>query len=413
MSRRVVITGLGTISAAGRGLEALWESCLAGRSHIGPLRRFDASEYKAQIAAEVALDFDATDRIDPKLVKRADTFVKYGLWAADVALEQSGLVVNDHNRDMVGVIIGSGIGGMVTWEDQFERLLTRGPDRVSPFMIPMMIIDMASGLMSIHSGAMGPNSAVVTACASGAHAIATSVDLIKLGRADAVITGGAEAGISRSALGGFCSAGALSTRNDDPPTACRPFDRTRDGFVMGDGATGVIVEGLDHALERGAPILCEIVGIGMSGDAHHITEPCPDGAGAALAMQKALADAGIGAGDVDYINAHAPATPAGDAGEALALATVFGESAARTPVSSTKPVHGHMLGATGPTELAICVKAIEHGVIPHTVNCTDPEYDDLDVVIGAPREAPVDVAMTNSFGFGGHNITLVIRRYEG
>lgn len=413
MSRRVVITGLGTISAAGRGLEALWESCLAGRSHIGPLRRFDASEYKTRIAAEVDLDFDPSDRIDARLVKRADTFIKYGLWAADVALAQSGLVIDDGNRDMVGVIIGSGIGGMVTWEEQYERLRTRGPDRVSPFMIPMMIIDMASGLMSIHAGAMGPNSAVVTACASGAHAIATSVDLIKLGRADAVITGGAEAGISRSALAGFCSAGALSTRNDEPETACRPFDRTHDGFVMGDGATGVIVEGLDHALERGAPILAEIVGIGMSGDAHHVTEPCPDGAGAALAMEKALADAGLDVGDVDYINAHAPGTPAGDAGEATALLAVFGETAASTPVSSTKPVHGHMLGATGPTELAVCVKAIEHNIIPHTVNCTDPECDGLDIVMHEPREARVDVAMTNSFGFGGHNITLVIRRYEG
>lgn len=413
MSRRVVITGLGTISAAGRGLEALWESCLAGRSHIGPLRRFDAGDYKTRIAAEVDLDFDATDRINAKLIKRADTFIKYGLWAADVALEQSGLVIDDRNRDMVGVVIGSGIGGMEIWEEQYERLLNRGPDRVSPFFIPMMIIDMASGLMSIHSGAMGPNSAVVTACASGAHAIAVGVDLIKLGRADAVITGGAEAGISRSALAGFCAAGALSTRNDEPETACRPFDRTRDGFVMGDGATGVIVEALDHALERGAPILCEIVGIGMSGDAHHVTEPCPDGAGAALAMKKALADAGLGVEDVDYINAHAPGTLAGDAGEAMALRAVFGATAARIPISSTKPVHGHMLGATGPTELAICVQAIEHNLIPHTVNCTEPEYDYLDIVIGEPRVARVDVAMSNSFGFGGHNITLVVRRYEG
>lgn len=413
MGRRVVITGLGTISAAGRGLDVLWESCLAGRSHVGRIQRFDPSPFKVQIGAEVAADFDASDRINPKLIKRADMFIQYGLWAADTALEQSGLVIDDSNRTRVGVVIGSGIGGMMTWEEQYERLLERGPGRVSPFMIPMMIIDMASGLMSIHTGAMGPNSAVVTACASGAHAIAASVDMIKLGRADAVITGGTEAGISRSALAGFCAAGALATGNEEPERACRPFDRTRDGFVMGEGATGVIVEALDFALERGAPILCEIVGIGMSGDAHHVTEPCPDGAGAALSMQNALEDAGLTPEDVDYVNAHAPGTPAGDAAEAMALRATFGDAVGRVPVSSTKPVHGHMLGATGPTELAICVKAIEHGVIPHTLNCNEPEYEDLDIVRDEPREAPVDVAMTNSFGFGGHNITLVLRRYEG
>lgn len=413
MSRRVVITGFGTVSALGRGLDTLWEACLAGRTGIDYIKRFDASEYKTRIAAEVDLDFDPSDRIDDRLMKRADPFAKYGVWAADVALENSGLVIDDSNREDVGVIIGSGIGGMSTWEEQFERLLKRGPNRVSPFLVPMMIIDMASGLMSIHCGAMGPNSAVVTACASGAHAIAASVDIIKTGRAKAVITGGTEAGISKSALAGFCSAGALSSRNDDPTTACRPFDRTRDGFVMGDGATGVIVEDLEYALERGAPILAEIAGIGMSGDAHHITEPCPDGAGAALAMEKALADAGLTPADIDYINAHGPGTPAGDAGEACAVLKVFGEHAATTPISSTKPVHGHMLGATGPTELAICAKVIEEGVIPHTLNCDDPEFEELDIVREEPREAQVRVAMSNSFGFGGHNISIIIRRFEG
>ncbi len=412
MSRRVVITGLGTISAVGRGLDTLWEACLAGRTGIGHIQRFDPSEYKTRIGAEVDADFDPSDRIDEKLIKRADPFAKYGLWAADVALEQSGLVIDDGNRAEVGVLIGSGIGGMSTWEEQFERLLSRGPGRVSPFLVPMMIIDMASGLMSIHSGAMGPNSAVVTACASGSHAIAASVDLIKAGRAQAVITGGAEAGISQSALAGFCSAGALSERNDDPGTACRPFDRTRDGFVMGDGATGVIVESLDYARERGAPILAEIIGIGMSGDAHHITEPCPDGAGAALAMDAAFKDAGLSPADIDYVNAHAPGTLAGDAGEACALKRSFGEYAGSVPISSTKPVHGHMLGATGPTELGLCIKAMQEGIIPHTLNCTDPEPEGLDIVMGEPREAEVRVAMSNSFGFGGHNISLIIRRFE-
>ncbi|MGD9497895.1 MAG: beta-ketoacyl-ACP synthase II [Armatimonadota bacterium] len=413
MNRRVVITGLGTLSALGRGLEPLWEACLAGRSGIRRIQRFDASQYKAQIAAEVPPDFDPTDRVDGKLMKRADPFARYGVWAADLALEHSGLAIDDGNRHQVGVLIGSGIGGMSTWEEQFERLLERGPDRVSPFLVPMMIIDMASGVMSIHSGAMGPNSAVVTACASGAHAIATSVDLIKLGRAKAMITGGAEAGISKSALAGFCSAGALSSRNDEPERACRPFDKSRDGFVMGDGATGVIVEDLDFALQRGAPILCEIVGIGMSGDAYHITEPCPDGAGAALAMQFALRDAGLTPADIDYINAHAPGTPAGDIAEAIAIRKVFGAHAARVPVSSTKPVHGHMLGATGPTELALCVKVMQEGVMPHTLNCEDPEPEGLNIIMGEPQEGEVAVAMSNSFGFGGHNVTLIIRRFKG
>jgi len=412
MSRRVVITGLGTISAVGCGLDTLWAACLAGRSGIGHIQRFDASEYKTRIGAEVDADFDPSDRIDDKLMKRADPFARYGVWAADVALENAGLVIDDSNCRDVGVVIGSGIGGMTTWEEQFERLLTRGPGRVSPFLVPMMIIDMASGLMSIHSGAMGPNSAVVTACASGSHAIAASVDLIKAGRAKAVITGGAEAGISQSALAGFCSAGALSERNDDPATACRPFDKTRDGFVMGDGATGVIVEDLEYARGRGARILAEIIGIGMSGDAHHITEPCPSGAGAALAMDVALADAGLSPADIDYMNAHAPGTRAGDAGEACAIQQSFGECAGTVPISSTKPVHGHMLGATGPTELALCIKTMQEGVIPHTLNCNDPEPEGLDIVRREPRAADVKVAMSNSFGFGGHNISLIIRRFE-
>ncbi|MEA3400692.1 MAG: beta-ketoacyl-ACP synthase II [Armatimonadota bacterium] len=412
MNRRVVITGTGTVSASGRGLDRLWDACLEGRTGIDRIRRFDPSEYKAQIAAEVDLDFDATDRIDPKLMKRADRFARYGVWAADVAMEHAGLAIDDGNRSEIGVLIGSGIGGMTTWEEQFERLLERGPNRVSPFLVPMMIIDMASGLMSIHCGAMGPNSAVVTACASGAHAIAACVDLIKLGRAKAMITGGTEAGVCRSALAGFCAAQALSTRNDDPAAACRPFDRDRDGFVIGEGATGVIVEDLQYARQRGAPILAEIVGVGLSGDAHHITEPCPDGAGAILAMQNALDDAAMTVEDIDYINAHGPGTPAGDATEALALRELLGEHLSEVPISSTKPVHGHMLGATGPTELALCIKSIHEGIIPHTLNCDDPEPQDLDLVRGQPREAEVNIVMSNSFGFGGHNVTLIIRRFE-
>lgn len=413
MNRRVVITGLGTISALGLGLDALWEACLKGRTGIGIIKRFDPSEYKSHLGAEVDLDFDASDRVDSKLMKRADPFVRYACWASDVALEQSGLKIDESNRERVGVLIGSGIGGMTTWEEQFTRLLERGPSRVSPFLIPMMIIDMASGVVSMLTGAMGPNSAAVTACASGAHAIAHAVDIITLGRADVMITGGAEAGISQSALAGFCSAGALSTRNDDPERACRPFDNDRDGFVMGDGATCMVIEDLQHALDRGAPILAEIAGIGMSGDAHHFTEPCPDGRGAVLSMQNALDDAELTINDIGYINAHGPGTPAGDTGEGIAIRTLLGDRAGDVPVSSTKPVHGHMLGATGPTELALCMRVLEEGVIPHTLNCEDPEFPELDLVRGEPREADVRAAMSNSFGFGGHNVTLIVRRFEG
>lgn len=410
MSRRAVITGMATVSALGKGLDVLWDACLEGRTGIGHISRFDTSEYKTNIAAEIK-DFDPTDRIDFKLMKRADPFAKYACWTGDVALEEAGLVIDESNDTEIGVLIGSGIGGMETWEDQFQRLLERGPGRVSPFLIPMLIIDMASGLMSIHCGARGPNSAVVTACASGAHAIAACVDMIKAGRASAMITGGSEAGITRSSLAGFCSAGALSERNDDPQNACRPFDKNRDGFVLGEGSTGMIVEDLEYAQRRGAPILAEIIGIGMSGDAYHVTEPAPDGA--AIAIRAALKDAGLELDQIDYINAHAPGTPAGDACESRAIASVFGEQASKIPVSSTKPVHGHMLGATGPTELAICIKAMEEGVIPHTLNCEDPEPEGLDIVRGEPREQDVEVAMSNSFGFGGHNITLIVRRFDG
>ncbi len=411
MNGRVVITGMSTLSALGRGIDVLWDACLEGRTGIGPIRRFDASEYRVQIAAEIADDFDPTDRIDRKLMKRSDRFAQFACWTCDVALEAANLAVDDDNRHQIGVQIGSGIGGMETWEEQFERLLERGPGRVSPFLIPMLIIDMASGLMSIHCGAMGPNTAVVTACASGSHAIGACVDMIKVGRAKAFITGGAEAGVTRSSLAGFCSAGALSPRNDEPALACRPFDRDREGFVLGEGATGMIVEELEFALERDAPILAEIVGVGLSGDAHHVTEPLIDGA--VMAMQAALDDAGLNPEDIDYINAHAPGTPAGDVCEAASIAAVFGDHAADIPVSSTKPVHGHMLGATGPTELALCIKAMDEGVIPHTLNCDDPEPTDIDIVREEPREADIEVAMSNSFGFGGHNISLIVRKYTG
>ncbi len=413
MSRRIVITGMGTVSALGLGLDVLWEAAIAGRTGIGNITYFDTSEYKSSLGAE-ARQYDLTDRMDPKLGRKADPFAQFALWAADVAVEESGLTIDDSNRADVGVIIGSGIGGMKTWESQFERLIARGPDRVSPFLVPMMIADMAAGLVSIQAGAMGPNLAAVTACASGVHAMAVSIDVLIAGRAIAVITGGAEAGISKSSLSGFCSAGALSTRNDDPEHSCRPFDRDRDGFVMGEGSTCMIVEPLEAALERGAPIVAEIAGLGLSGDAHHITEPTRDGAGAALAMEKALKDADMVPGDIDYINAHGPGTPAGDASEARAIATVFADCLDTVPISSTKPVHGHMLGATGTTELALCVKAMDNGIIPHTLNCDNPDEvaEPLNIVRGQPLETEVTNAMSNSFGFGGHNVSMILKKYQ-
>jgi 3-oxoacyl-[acyl-carrier-protein] synthase II len=412
MSRRVVITGQGTVSALGVGLEPLWQATLEGHSGIGIIRRFDASGYRSQLGAEF-VEFEPTERVDPKLCRRADRFTQFALYAASMALEDSGLQIDDGNRAQVGVLIGAGIGGMETWEEQFRRLLERGPARVSPFLVPMMIVDMASGLVSIATGAMGPNLAAVTACASGANAMAAAADLIKLGRARAMVTGGAEAGITPSALAGFCSAGALSVRNHDPQHSCRPFDRDRDGFVMGEGATIFVIEDLGFALERGAPILAELVGVGLSGDAHHVTEPSPDGAGAALAMQAALDDAGLKAPDLDYISAHAPGTPAGDASEAKSLLTALGDHVSDVPISSTKPIHGHMLGATGPTELALCLAAMRDGVIPHTLNCDNPDVDpSLDLVRAEPRHAPIRIAMCNSFGFGGHNVVLIVSQFS-
>lgn len=412
MKKRVVITGIGTLTSLGKGFDVLWDAALEGRTGIGTISIFDVSKYKSRLGA-TARHIDLTDRVDPKLGKRADPFARYALWASDVALEEARLEINDDNKADVGVVIGSGIGGMETWEAQYDRLIERGPDRVSPFLVPMMIADMASGLVSIQSGAMGPNLCAVTACASGVHAMAVSTDLILAGRAKAVITGGAEAGISKSSLAGFCSAGALSTRNDDPERACRPFDRDRDGFVMGEGSTCLILEDLEYALERGAPIVAEIAGFGLSGDAHHITEPMPDGAGAALCMRKALDDADMTTDDIDYMNAHGPGTPAGDASEARAIISVFGEDA-KVPISSTKPVHGHMLGATGTTELALCIKAMHEGIIPHTLNCDNPDevVNGLNIVRGEPLEAPVGRAMSNSFGFGGHNVCMIVKRYE-
>lgn len=410
MNRRVVITGVGMVSPVGNSPEEFWEAICQGRSGIGPITHFDATDYSCRIAAEVK-DFEPSPWLDPKLIKRSDRFAQFALVAAHRALEEAGLEITEDNCSRVGVLIGSGVGGMATWEKQYQILLEQGPSRVSPFLVPMMIADIASGLVAIQTGAQGPNSTVVTACASGAHATGDAAEIIRRGAAEVMITGGAEAAVTPTAIAGFCAARALSTRNDAPQKACRSFDRDRDGFVVGEGATILILEELEHARRRSASIWGEIIGYGMSGDAYHVTAPRPDGRGACLAMQAALDEAQLTAGDIDYVNAHAPGTVGGDAMEGKALQDMFGDTA---PVSSTKPIHGHQLGTTGATELVVCLLAIRDGLIPHTLNCDHPDEqfaDSLDIVRGKPRPASVKVAMSNSFGFGGHNAVLIVSAY--
>jgi len=414
MSTRVAITGIGTVSSSGVGLDALWRDCLAGRSGIQPIYKLDVSEYKTRIAAQVPEITDLAEKFDPKLLKRTDPFVNYALYATKMALDESGLVLDGAVGDETGVLIGSGIGGMQTWERQYEILLERGPGRVSPFLVPMMIIDMASGLVSMVFGARGPNLAVVTACASSTHAVGEASEIIRRGAARAMIAGGAEAVICPTALAGFCAAGALSERNDEPETACRPFDKTRDGFVMGEGATIMILEEMEFAQERGATILGEIVGYGMSGDAYHITSPCPDGDGAARAMKAAPKRGQLNPEDIAYVNAHAPGTPGGDDMEARALGQVFAHGNEGPLVSSTKSVHGHQLGATGATEIALTLRILQEGVVPPTLNCHDlDEAVVSDVVIEQPREFKGRYGMSNSFGFGGHNAVLIVKTVDG
>lgn len=405
MMRRVVVTGFAAISPLGIGVDALWDACCAGRSGVGYISHFDADGLPTRIAAEVR-DFDPTHWIDPKMSRRCDRFAQFALAASIDALKAARLEISEENAADVGVLLGSGIGGMATWEEQHSNLITRGPSRVSPFFVPMMIVNMGSGMVSIVTGATGPNSTVATACATGTNAIGDAAAVIRRGAAKAMIAGGSEAAITPMAIAGFTSARAISRRNDEPTRACRPFDRDRDGFVMGEGATVVILEEMEWALARGATIHAEIVGYGMSGDAFHMTAPCPDGAGAVAAMQAALADAGLDPGDIGYINAHAPGTQEGDEMEARAISRLFGDA---VPVSSTKPIHGHQLGATGASELVICIKALQSGSLPHTLNCDNPsEGLGIDIVRGAPREVHVRYAMSNSFGFGGHNAVLIV-----
>ena len=408
MERRVVVTGMGAITPLGLGVDATWQGMRDGRSGIGPITLFDAAGFTSRIAGEVK-GFDPGLWMDPREVRHTDRFVQFALAAAKQAADDSSLDFDREDGTRIGVLIGSGIGGNGVWEAQHQVLLTKGPHRVSPFFIPMLITDMASGRVSMHYGAKGPNLAIVTACATSAHSIGEATEMIKREAADIMIAGGSEAAITPLSVAGFCASRALSRRNDEPEKASRPFDRDRDGFVMGEGAGIVILEELERARVRGARIYGEVLGYGASGDAYHITTPAPDGSGQALAIEAALRRAKLPPDAVDYINAHGTATPAGDLAEALSVRSVFGERVTRLPVSSTKSVTGHLLGAAGAVELIACLMAIRDQVAPPTSNLDHPDPEcGLDHVPNVARECQIRVALSNSFGFGGHNATLIV-----
>ena len=411
--RRVVITGMGALTPIGNTVEEYWASLVAGRGGVGPITHFDASNHSCRIAAEVK-GFDPNVYMDPKETRRMDPFVQYAVAAAKMAMDDSGLSITPENAARVGVLVGSGIGGVHTWEAQHRILLEKGPSRVSPFFVPMLIANMASGQISIVFGAKGPNTTVVTACTTGTNAVGDAYEIIKRGDADAMIAGGAEAAICPLSCAGFCNAQAFSLRNDEPEKASRPFDAKRDGFIIGEGAGVLILEDLEHARARGANIRAEIIGYGMSGDAYHITAPAPEGEGAARCMQAALDDAGIRPEDVDYINAHGTSTELNDKFESMAIKTVFGDHAYKVPISSTKSMTGHLLGAAGAVEAIACIRALEEGTIPPTINYEYPDPDcDLDYVPNVARKADLEIAISNSFGFGGHNATLVFGKFTG
>ncbi len=411
MQEKVVITGMGVVTPVGLGVEATWRGMIEGRSGIGPITRFDASAYDCRIAGELK-GFDPGAYMDRKEAKRADPFTQYAIAAAKEAMEQSGLDSKENNGDRIGCIIGSGIGGTTTWEAQHTVLVEKGPSRVSPFFIPMMIADMASGQVSIIYGTRGANFATVSACASGAHAIGEAFQQIRRGDLDAAIAGGAEAAVTPMSLAGFCALKALSTRNDEPERASRPFDRDRDGFVLGEGAGVVILESEAHARARGATIFAELAGFGSTADAHHVTAPPPGGEGSARAMELALRSAGARPDDVEYVNAHGTSTELNDKYETMAIHTVFGTHAPRLAVSSTKSMTGHLLGGAGAIELVATVMAIREGLLPPTINLENPDPEcDLDYVPLKARPAQVRLALSNSFGFGGHNVSLAVRRY--
>jgi len=408
--RRVVITGLGIVSPVGLNLSESWGNIVAGKSGVVTIDEFDTSDYPVKIAATVK-NFDGTHVIPAKDLKKMDTFIHYGMVAADEALRDSGLEITEENADRIGVAIGSGIGGLPMIEANHQKMLDGGPRKISPFFVPGSIINMISGNFSIMHGTKGPNIAIVTACSTGTHSIGEAARIIAYGDADVMIAGGAEKASSPLGIGGFAAARALSTRNDDPAAASRPWDQDRDGFVLGDGAGVLVLEEYEHAKARGANIYCELAGFGYNSDAYHMTMPIADGSGAARCMQKALQDAGLNSADVDYVNAHGTSTPAGDIAETNAVKAALGSHASKVAVSSTKSMTGHLLGAAGGIEAVFSVMAIKDQVAPPTINLTNPgEGCDLDYVPNTARNMKIDVAVSNSFGFGGTNGTLVFRK---
>jgi len=412
--RRVVVTGMGVVTPLGHDLDAFWQNLITGQCGIDKITAFDASAFATQIAGEVK-NFDPTPAFpSPKEIRRTDRYSQFGIYAGWSALKDSGLELEKENLDEIGVFLGSGIGGLATTSEQHKILLDRGPGRMSPFTIPMLIGNMASGLISMYFNLRGPNFSTCSACATANHAIGEAWRTIKAGDAQVMFAGGSEAAVIPIGVGGFCAMRAMSTRNDDPKTASRPFDKDRDGFVMGEGAGVLVLEELEHAKKRGARIYCEISGYGNTADAHHLTAPSPGGEGAARSMKMALRTAGLNATDISYINAHGTSTPQGDIAETQAIKSVFGDHAKKLVVSSTKGATGHMLGAAGAVETAVCVLAIKNGIVPPTINYQTPDPEcDLDYVPNTAREMPVNAIVNNSFGFGGHNATIAAKKFNG
>ena len=412
MRKRVVVTGLGCVSPVGNTVEDTWRALLDGKSGAANITHFDASKHKTKFAAEVK-GFDGVALFGSRDARRMDRFTQFAMAATLEALEQANYSINESNRDRIGVLIGTGIGGIATLLDQAEVMQDRGPDRLSPFLIPMMISDSAAGMIAIRLGARGPNMALATACASGSNAIGEATEIIRRGAADAMIAGASESSIVALAMGGMNVMGALSTRNDDPQRASRPFDKNRDGFLMGEGAGILILESLEHAQARGAKILCELTGYGTSDDAYHVSAPAENGAGAALSIQYALDDSELAPEDIGYINAHGTSTQLNDKSETAAIKTVFGERAYRIPISSTKSMTGHLLGASGAVEAVVCAKVFQENILPATINYETPDPEcDLDYVPNQTRRVSPEHIMSNSFGFGGHNATLILSRYS-
>ena len=413
MTRRVVVTGMGLVIPTGIGVEAVWKNICKGKSGIGPITRFDTNGFETKIAGEVK-GFDPELYIEKKEIKKMDLFIQYALAATQEALEDAHLKITPENCERIGVIVGTGLGGLPSLEKYHKVLLERGPGRITPFFIPMLIANLASGHIAIQFGAKGPNTCVVTACATGAHSIGDAFRAIVYGDADAIIAGGTEANITSLTIGGFNAMKALSTRNDQPEKACRPFEKNRDGFIVAEGAGIIILEELESALKRNAKIHAELIGYGYTGDAYHITAPPPDGEGAARCMRMAIHDARLKPEEVDYINAHGTSTPLNDVTETIAIKTVFGKYAKKIPVSSTKSMTGHLLGAAGSTEAIFTILTMRDGIIPPTINYEEPDPEcDLDYAPNVARHQPVTVGMSNAFGFGGTNATLIFKKFIG